>query len=68
MTEITLDSYKKAYRQISIENDKKGFLAHAIAYAVINSILIAIDLMTGLFHASSLGREVIYHFKKWILC
>ena len=47
MTEITLDSYKKAYRQISIENEKKGFLAHAIAYAVVNSILIAIDLMTG---------------------
>jgi hypothetical protein len=47
MAEITLDAYKKAYRQLSIESKEKGFIAHAIGYAVINSILIGIDLMTG---------------------
>jgi hypothetical protein len=47
MTDVSLEKYKKAYRIATVEREKKGFIVHAIAYAVFNSAMIAIDLMTG---------------------
>ena len=38
---VTLERYKKAYRDMIIRREKKAFNIHAIAYAIGNSILIA---------------------------
>jgi len=43
--EITLDEYKKAYRKIRAEEEKKGFLVHLVVYALINIMLITINLI-----------------------
>ncbi len=42
---ITLERYQNAYRDMSIRRERKAFTIHAIAYAVGNSILIAINLI-----------------------
>ncbi len=42
---VTLERYKKAYRDMIIRREKKAFNIHAIAYAIGNSILIAINLL-----------------------
>jgi hypothetical protein len=45
MAEVTLDAYKRAYRKLTIEREKKGFIVHLIAYVTVNSALIAINLL-----------------------
>jgi 2TM domain len=42
---VTVERYKKAYRDMIIRTEKKAFTIHAIAYAIGNSILIAINLL-----------------------
>jgi hypothetical protein len=42
---VTLERYKDAYRDMIIRREKKAFIIHAIAYAIGNSILIAINLL-----------------------
>jgi hypothetical protein len=42
---VTLERYKEAYRDMIIRRERKAFAIHAIAYAVGNSILIAINLL-----------------------
>ncbi len=42
---VTLERYKKAYQDMIIRREKKAFDIHAIAYAIGNSILIAINLL-----------------------
>ena len=39
--EISLDEYKKAYKQMEVEKKKRGFLVHLALYAVANAIIIA---------------------------
>lgn len=43
--QITLDSYKKAYRDIVMEQNRLGWYIHAIVYAIVNAWLIAINLI-----------------------
>lgn len=43
--EITLDEYKKAYREIVKDEAKRGFLVHLIIYILVNAMLIAINLI-----------------------
>jgi len=43
--EISLEEYKKAYREIRTEEERRGFLAHLIAYIGINVMLIALNLL-----------------------
>ncbi len=42
---VTLEQYKDVYRDMIIRREKKAFTIHAIAYAIGNSILIAINLL-----------------------
>ena len=42
---VTLEQYKDVYRDMIITRDKKAFTIHAIAYAIDNSVLIAINLL-----------------------
>ena len=42
---VTLERYKEAYRDMIIRRERKAFTIHAIAYAIGNSILIAINLL-----------------------
>jgi hypothetical protein len=43
--EITLEEYKKAYREIKAEEEKGGFLIHLVVYVLINAMLIAINFI-----------------------
>jgi hypothetical protein len=42
---VTLERYKEAYRDIIIRRERKAFTIHTTAYAIGNSILIAINLL-----------------------
>jgi len=42
---VTLERYKEAYRDMMIRREKKSFIIHAIAYALGNAILIAFNLL-----------------------
>jgi hypothetical protein len=44
-SDVTLELYKKVYRGMIIRREKKAFTIHTIAYAIGNSILIAINLL-----------------------
>ena len=43
--EITLEEYKKAYREMELEDARRGFLAHLIAYILVNIMLIVINVV-----------------------
>jgi hypothetical protein len=43
--EISLDEYKKAYREIEIVEGKKSFSVHLVLYVLINAMLIAINFI-----------------------
>jgi two-component system LytT family sensor kinase len=42
---VTLERYKKVYRDMMIRREMKAFTIHAMAYAIGNSALIAINLL-----------------------
>jgi hypothetical protein len=42
---VMLEQYKDVYRDMIIRREKKAFTIHAIAYAIGNSVLIAINLL-----------------------
>ena len=42
---ISLENYKKAYREIIKEDKKKGFIIHFIVYIIVNSMLIINNLI-----------------------
>ncbi|MDI6815454.1 MAG: 2TM domain-containing protein [Dehalococcoidales bacterium] len=43
--EIPLEDYKRAYREMKIEEEKRGFLIHLVVYALINAGLITLNLL-----------------------
>lgn len=43
--EITLEEYKKAYREMELENAWRGFIGHLIAYILVNAMLIIINIV-----------------------
>ena len=43
--EISLEEYKKAYREIVVEEGKRGFSVHLVVYVLVNAMLIAINLI-----------------------
>ena len=45
MSGITLEEYKRAYREIVIEESKKIFKTHLIAYIIANIVLIVVNLV-----------------------
>ena len=43
--EITLEDYKRAYREVETEEARRGFIAHLIVYILVNVMLIVINLI-----------------------
>jgi hypothetical protein len=43
--EISLEEYKKAYREMIAEEEKSDFLIHLVAYVLVNAMLIAINFI-----------------------
>ena len=43
--EISLEEYKRAYREMRKEEEKSGFLIHLIVYILVNIMLVAINLL-----------------------
>lgn len=43
---ITVERYKKAFRQIMITKERQGFKIHAIVYGCVNACLIMINMLT----------------------
>ena len=43
--EITLEDYKRAYREIEKEDVRRGFITHLVIYILVNVMLIAINLI-----------------------
>ena len=43
--EITLAEYKKAYREIVSEEEKRDFFVHLVVYVLVNVMLIAINFL-----------------------
>ncbi|RLI81333.1 MAG: hypothetical protein DRP01_11015 [Archaeoglobales archaeon] len=41
---ISLEEYKRAYREIRKEEERRGFLIHLTVYLFVNAMLIAINL------------------------
>ena len=47
MSEISLEEYKNAWREMTTREARRGFLAHLAAYIIINAFLIFINLWTA---------------------
>lgn len=45
LEEISLEEYKKAYREMKAEDEKRGFSVHLVVYVLVNAMLIAINLI-----------------------
>ena len=43
--EISLEEYKKAYREIVSEEEKRDFSVHLVVYVLVNAMLIAINFI-----------------------
>ena len=43
--EISLEDYKRVYREMRIEEERRGFFIHLIVYALINAGLITLNLL-----------------------
>lgn len=43
--EITLEDYKRAYREMEKEEARNGFIVHLVVYILVNVMLIVINLM-----------------------
>ncbi|MEM2228460.1 MAG: 2TM domain-containing protein [Candidatus Bathyarchaeia archaeon] len=45
--EISLEDFKKAWKEVEVKEAKEGFLAHLTAYIIVNAFLIFVNLWTG---------------------
>ncbi|MCD4840563.1 MAG: 2TM domain-containing protein [Methanosarcinales archaeon] len=43
--EISVEEYKKAYKEMMAEEEKRGFRIHLVAYVLVNAILIAVNFI-----------------------
>jgi len=43
--EASLEEYKKAYREVVSEEEKRVFLIHLVVYVLVNAMLIAINFI-----------------------
>lgn len=43
--EIPIEEYKKAYREIVVDEEKRGFLAHLTVYVLVNAMFVAINFI-----------------------
>ena len=47
MTTQMLDNYRRAYRELSVKDFRRGFKVHCIIYIIMNIFLIAFNLLTN---------------------
>ncbi len=47
MSELTLEAYRKAYRQILEKDSRRGFKIHLLIYVIMNSCMIPFNLLTS---------------------
>ncbi len=75
MKKDMLEQYKKAYREIVKEEERRGFISHLISYIFINAGLIFINLMYSpeflwfVFPLTFWGIGLIMHYLyaiKWL--
>ncbi len=65
---VTLEEYKRAYREIVASEERTGFYVHLTAYALVNAVLIAVNLYFVPFFLwffiplGAWGVGVIYHY------
>ena len=68
MSEINHEEYKKAFRDLTINDGKKGFKAHLTSYIIMNSIMVIINILTysgswwSLMSIAGWGVGVIAHY------
>jgi len=43
--EITLEDYKRAYREMEMEEARRSFIAHLIVYILVNVMLIVVNIV-----------------------
>jgi hypothetical protein len=41
---VSLEDFKEAWKELEIEEAKRGFAAHLIAYIIVNSFLVFVNL------------------------
>ncbi|MEM4616346.1 MAG: 2TM domain-containing protein [Archaeoglobaceae archaeon] len=44
---ISVEEFKKSWKEIEIEEAKKGFLAHLCVYAIVNTFLAIVNYLTS---------------------
>ena len=46
MSEINHEEYKKAFRELTINDGKKGFKSHLTSFIIMNTIMVIINILT----------------------
>jgi len=46
MAEINHEEYKKAFRELTINDGKKGFKSHLVSFIIMNTIMVIINILT----------------------
>ena len=46
MSEINHEEYKKTFRELTINDGKKGFKSHLTSFIIMNTILVIINILT----------------------
>jgi 2TM domain len=66
--QITLEEYKKAYREIVFAEQRAGFYIHLVVYLIINALLISINLyfvpsvVWFIFPLAGWGVGIVAHY------
>jgi len=45
LSEISLEEYKLAYREVKKEEARRGFVIHLVAYTLVNSLLVVVNFL-----------------------
>ena len=44
--DVSLEDYKRAYRSVRKDEEKRGLLLHSVAYVVVNAVLVGVNFLT----------------------
>ena len=69
MAKITLEAYKKAFREVKKEEEKRGFLVHLTIYIIINAALAIINLIYSRetsIQEKRYGLSFLWHSGDWV--
>lgn len=66
--EVTLEEYKNAYREVEMEDARRGFLVHLVAYIIVNAMLIVTnavytpDVLWFFYPLIGWGIGIVFHY------